>query len=161
MRIKSLMVIRSMVIAAVYAAVTMMLGYLSYGELQFRVSDAMLILPLMSGLGLDAVIGLTIGGFLGNLTSPFIPWDWVFGPLANLVASLLVYLVSRASVNQYFKLAVASLLASASIALVVGYELVAIYGAPEVTIAYIFLSELVVIGAVGGLIYRSLKVFFK
>ncbi len=156
-----LFTIRSIIIAAVYTAVTVMLGYLSYGELQFRVSDAMMILPLVRGIGLEAVVGLTIGGFLGNLTSPFIPWDWLFGPLANLAASLLVYLVGRTGLNTYIKVAASTLLAALAISVIVGYELTAIYGLPWLTTVYIFVSEVVVIGVIGGLVYRSLKVFFK
>ncbi|AFL66224.1 QueT transporter family protein [Desulfurococcus amylolyticus] len=161
MRISPVFITRSLIIAAVYTAVTLMLGYISYGELQFRVSDAMIILPLIVNMGLDAVIGLTIGGLLGNLASPFIPWDWVFGPLANLVASTIIYLVGRTRLNTYVKLAVSSILASLAIAVIVGYELTVIYGLPELTILYIFISELVIIGVIGGLVYRSLKVFFK
>ncbi len=63
--------VKAAVIAAIYMGLTIVLGPLSYGEIQVRISDAMLILPFLPGFGMDAVIGLTIGGFLGNLASLF------------------------------------------------------------------------------------------
>jgi uncharacterized membrane protein len=40
---------RVAVIAAVYAALTIAIAPLAYGEIQVRISDAMLILPLLPG----------------------------------------------------------------------------------------------------------------
>lgn len=159
MKLYTLTAVKSAIIASVYTATTIVLGYLSYGGLQFRISDAMLILPLFEGMGLEAVVGLAIGGLLGNLASPFVPWDWVFGPAANLLASIIVYLIRMSKLRPLLKLTASSVLAALAVALLVGFELTVIYGLPALVYMYLFVSELVVIAGIGGLVYRSLKVF--
>jgi uncharacterized membrane protein len=78
--------IRAAVIAALYAALTLMLSAISYGPLQFRVSEALTLLPILTPA---AVPGLTIGCLVANLMGSATPWDMVFGPLATLAAALL------------------------------------------------------------------------
>ncbi|WP_448579654.1 QueT transporter family protein [Thermosphaera sp.] len=154
-----IIMVKSMVIAAVYTGLTIILGVLSYGELQFRVSDAMLLLPLLPGFGMEAVLGLTLGGFLGNITSPFQPWDLIFGPLTNAVASALVFTIGRKiSVRTIYKHVLSTLTASLVIALLVGYaELHLIYELPVITVLYVFISEIVVIGVIGWTVMKSLE----
>lgn len=154
--------VKSMVIAAIYTALTVVLGMLSYGELQFRLSDAMIILPLLPRLGIDAVIGLTVGGFLGNITSPFQPWDLIFGPITNFFASSVVYFVGRRVKSSLtIKHVVSSIAASVIIAVMVGFfELHLVYELPLFTVVYVLISELIVIGAVGYMVLRSLERYF-
>ncbi len=72
-------------IAAAYAALTVLLAPISYGPVQFRVSEAFTALPfLMPG----AVWGVTLGCILANLYTGSI-LDIVFGSLATLLAGLL------------------------------------------------------------------------
>ena len=74
----------SAVIAAVYAALTVVLAPISYGPVQFRVSEALTALPfLMSG----TVWGIFIGCVLANLYTGSV-LDIVFGSLATLLAGL-------------------------------------------------------------------------
>lgn len=71
-------------IAAVYAAVTVSLAPFSYGQLQFRVSEAFTILPFISPY---TMWGLFIGCFIANLFSPAVNiFDVLFGSLATLLA---------------------------------------------------------------------------
>ena len=73
------------VIAAAYAALTVLLAPISYGPIQFRVSEAFTALPfLMPG----SVWGITLGCVLANLYTGSI-LDIVFGSLATLLAGLL------------------------------------------------------------------------
>ena len=80
------------VIAAVYAAVTYLcaLWGLAYGEVQFRFSEALTILPLFTPA---AIPGLTLGCFIANIGSPFGVIDMILGTVATLLAAILVYLV--------------------------------------------------------------------
>ncbi len=74
----------SAVIAAVYAALTIVLAPISYGPVQFRVSEALTALPfLMPG----TVWGIFIGCVLANLYTGSV-LDIVFGSLATLLAGL-------------------------------------------------------------------------
>lgn len=72
-------------IAAVYAAATLLLPIPQYGGVQFRVAEAMTVLPFLFP---EAIPGLAVGCFLANLLgSPFV-LDWIFGTLATLLAAL-------------------------------------------------------------------------
>ena len=73
------------VIAAAYAALTIVLAPISYGAIQFRVSEIFTVLPfLMPG----TVVGVTLGCVLANLYTGSI-LDIVFGSLATLLAGLM------------------------------------------------------------------------
>ncbi len=74
----------SALVAAVYAALTVVLAPISYGPIQFRVSEALTVLPfLMPG----TVWGLFVGCILANIYTGSI-LDIVFGSLATLLAGL-------------------------------------------------------------------------
>ena len=76
----------SAAIAGLYAALTLLLMPISYGNLQCRVSEALTILPVLLP---EAVPGLTVGCLIANLIGSATPWDVVFGTLATLIAALL------------------------------------------------------------------------
>ena len=73
------------VIAAAYAALTIALAPISYGPVQFRVSEALTILPFFVP---GATCGLFLGCILANLFTGSV-FDIVFGSLATLLAGLL------------------------------------------------------------------------
>ena len=73
------------VIAAIYAALTLLLPIPSYMGVQFRVAEALTILPFLFP---EAVLGLTAGCFLANLFGSPLVLDWIFGTLATLLAAL-------------------------------------------------------------------------
>ncbi len=68
-------------VAAVYAALTMALGFISYGPIQFRIAEALCILPFFLPF---TTWGLFVGCILANLMSPVGVFDVVFGSLATL-----------------------------------------------------------------------------
>ena len=68
-------------IAAVYAALTMALGFMSYGPIQFRIAEALCILPFFLPF---TTWGLFVGCIIANLLSPVGAVDVVFGSLATL-----------------------------------------------------------------------------
>lgn len=72
-------------VAAVYAAATLILPIPQYGGVQFRVAEAMTVLPFLFP---EAIPGLAVGCFLANLLGSPIVLDWVFGTLATLLAAL-------------------------------------------------------------------------
>ena len=73
------------VIAALYAALTIALAPISYGPVQFRVSEALTVLPfLMPG----SVLGITLGCLLANLYTGNI-MDMIFGTLATYLAGVM------------------------------------------------------------------------
>lgn len=80
--------IRAAVIAAIYAAVTVLLAPLSYGPMQIRVSEALTVMPYFTPA---AIPGLFIGCLAANMISPMGVADMVCGSLASLVAAWASY----------------------------------------------------------------------
>ena len=76
------------VIAALYAALTVFFAPISYGAVQYRVAEALTLLPVLFP---QAVPGLALGCLLSNLIGGYGVWDVVFGTLATLIAALLTY----------------------------------------------------------------------
>lgn len=86
MRFTNRFIVLSAVIAALYAALTIMLEPISYGPVQFRISEALTLLPWYMP---EAVPGLFIGCILANFFGGFGLPDIIFGSLATLMAALL------------------------------------------------------------------------
>ena len=72
------------VIAALYAALTMALAPISFGSIQFRISEVLCILPFFFPF---SVWGLFVGCIAANLISPYF-LDVILGPIASLLAAL-------------------------------------------------------------------------
>ena len=79
-------------IAAVYVAITFALQAVSYGPVQFRVSEFMLILVLLSRKN---NIGIIVGTFIANFFSPSGIIDVVVGTLATVIAVELMSVVKN------------------------------------------------------------------
>jgi uncharacterized membrane protein len=76
------------VIAALYAALTVFFAPISYGAVQYRVAEALTLLPVLFP---QAIPGLALGCLLSNLIGGYGVWDVVFGTLATLIAAVLTY----------------------------------------------------------------------
>ena len=82
------------VIAALYAALTVAVAPIAYGPLQFRIAEALCILPFFFPV---AVPGLFVGCILANLLSPYGILDVVVGSVASLLAALCTMLIGRSN----------------------------------------------------------------
>lgn len=80
------------IIAAIYVALTLLLAPLSYGPLQFRLSEVLTVLPALTPA---AIPGLFLGCLLSNLMnpSPLGLIDIIFGSLATLLSAWLTSLL--------------------------------------------------------------------
>lgn len=83
------MIVKAGVIAAIYVILTVIMGETSFGPLQFRISEAMTILPLFEPA---AIPGLFVGCFLSNIFGRFGIIDIVFGSITTLIAA---YITSK------------------------------------------------------------------
>ena len=81
------------IIAAAYAALTILLAPISFGQQQLRVAEALSILPAFTPA---AIPGLFIGCALANTVSFFGLPDLIFGSLATLISAQLTYMIARA-----------------------------------------------------------------
>ncbi len=80
------------VMAAIYCACTLLLQPISFGAIQFRIAE---ILVLLCFWRKDLIIGLTCGCLISNVFS-FSYWDVLIGTMATLISLLfIVYLSPR------------------------------------------------------------------
>ena len=82
---------RAGVIAALYVALNYLLQPFSFGILQFRVSEALTVLPLLFP---EAIPALFVGCVISNLIGNGI-YDIIIGSLATLIAAVGTYLTGR------------------------------------------------------------------
>lgn len=81
--------VQGALIAAIYAALTYAVAPLSFGATQFRISEALTVLPVFTPA---AISGLSIGCIIANIGSPYGPIDIVLGSLATVLAALMTRL---------------------------------------------------------------------
>lgn len=81
-------------IAALYVVLTVFVSAfnLASGAIQFRISEALTILPAFTPAGIP---GLFIGCIISNLITGSLPFDVIFGSLATLLGALGTYGLRR------------------------------------------------------------------
>ena len=125
----------SALIAALYAALTILLAPISYGHLQCRVSEAMTVLPILLP---QAIPGLFVGCLIANLYTGVIT-DILFGSLATLLAAIFTYLLRR-------KPLLAACCPVLANAVIVGMVLAGYYGYPlALAMGEVALGEIVAV----------------
>ena len=139
-------------IAAIYVVLTLVSAAagLSGGVIQFRLSEALTVLPVFTGA---AVPGLFIGCAIANLVTGALPWDVAIGSLATLIGAYLTYRFrNRPKLAPVFPIL--------SNGLIVPFVLKYVYTFPG-SYWYFFLTvtagETVCCGLFGYLLYRSLS----
>ncbi|MGO5115706.1 QueT transporter family protein [Candidatus Avoscillospira sp. LCP25S3_F1] len=73
------------VIAALYAVITLAIAPFAYGPVQFRISEALCVLPFFAPV---TSLGLFIGCLVANLFSSVTPLDTIIGSAATLLGCL-------------------------------------------------------------------------
>jgi uncharacterized membrane protein len=87
--------VKAGIIAAIYAVLTIIPHDLSYGPFQFRIAEAMTILPMFETA---AIPGLAVGCFFANFFGGYGFVDIFFGSLITLLAA---YFTSKIK-NKYY-----------------------------------------------------------
>ena len=140
------------VVGALYAILTMVLAPISYGPLQFRISEALCVLSYFTPA---AAWGLFIGCAIANTLSAAGLPDVIFGSLATLIACL-----GMSAVGKHMKDSLKSRLLACFLPVIVNAVIV---GA-MLTYAYIGLSPLEHPGAfavcAGGVALGELPVMY-
>ena len=125
---------------------------LASGAIQFRLSEALTILPMFTSA---AIPGLAVGCVLANLLTGCALWDVVFGSIATLLGALGTHLLGKTE-NPYL----GCLPPIISNMLIVPAVLMKVYGAPE-SYWYLMLTvgigEVVCCGVLGVIIYKVIK----
>lgn len=144
---------RGAIIAALYTVLCYILRPISYGNIQFRVSEALTILPLFFP---EAIVGLTVGCFLANLFGNGI-LDLVLGPLATLLAALLTYGIGKLIRKDWIKVSLAIIPPVLINAIVVPFTFLALSEMKE--LYFISMIE-VFLGQLGVLVILGISLYF-
>ena len=145
------MMTEAALIAAVYVALVLLFKPISFGAIQFRIAEALCILPFFS---LSAVPGIALGCLLGNFFSGAAMPDVVFGTFATLIAAIGSYQLRNVS---KWLVCVPPILANA---IIIPFVLQYAYG---VTDAYYFLfatvgaGEILAVGVLGNILLLALE----
>lgn len=127
-------------IGAVYFVLTVMLEPFSYGQVQFRLSEILMVLVLIN---FKVAPGIVLGCFTANFFSPLGIWDVVFGTLATVLCLSLMFVLKR---NIFVALLAPTVVGSAVVAVMLNL----ILGLPFLeTFIYVAIGEGVVLYVVG------------
>ena len=91
---KALFITQAAVIAALYVVLVVIFNYISFGPIQFRVAEALTILPYFTPA---AIPGLFIGCILANVIGGAVVWDIIVGSIATLIGAVFTYLLRKKS----------------------------------------------------------------
>ena len=115
---------RSGIIAALYLLLTLISQSFAFGAIQFRLSEALMLLSLLTR---DAVPGLFVGCLLANLLCGGVWYDVILGALATLLAAVLMRKYAQ---KTYFCAALPALVNGIIVGPVVYFAYVHAPGAP-------------------------------
>ena len=146
--------------AAMIASLYVVLSYLSTvfglasGAIQFRISEALCILPVLMP---EAVPGLFIGCILSNIIGGCMIWDIIFGSLATLIGAIGCYYLRSLPEKLKWVCTLPNLVANC---IIVPLVLIYAYGVPEgffYLVLTVGLGELVCGVICGSVLYYSAK----
>lgn len=143
-------------ISSLYAMGTILIAPISYGIVQARLTDSLILLSYLPEFGFCAVLGVTLGNIIANFFSPYGLPDVILGTLANLFSSLSVMYVSKLKIK--YGIIVAALIASLEIAVIVGVGLLYfVYSVASVELAFlsVFAGEVISIMIVGVVVVKA------
>ena len=145
---------RAGMIAAIYAALTLIFAPISFNAVQFRISEAMTVLPILLP---EAVPGLAVGCLVANILGGAALPDVIGGTLATLIAAILTRTLRKKPV-----LAMASpvvingLIVGPLVYFCYEYQFVFSLGALGFTVFTVALGEAVVVAVLGTLLIKAL-----
>lgn len=128
-----------------------------YGPIQLRLSDC--LIPLAALLGWPIVAGVTLGCFLTNAYYFIGPVDVIFGPIANLIAAMVILVLRKHRFT-------ACVVAAFPVGTIVGGYLWLFFPPPEALnvlpawlgmIISLTISSLIVIAGIGYMLLSALS----
>lgn len=146
---------RSAIIAAIYAVVTITMAPISFGVVQLRIAEALVILPCLM---IEGVWGVTLGCLIANMFSPFGVYDIVFGTMVTLISALSTRFISVKLKGKPLISALPPILLNAFLLPLIWWGF-GLDGAYWANVLSIFLSQTIVICAMGVPLYYALKPF--
>lgn len=147
--------VRTAIIAALYAVITLVLAPISYGAVQFRLSEIMVLLAFFDPFYIG---GLTLGCFISNILGPNGVADVIFGTLATFISVYAISFTGKLVKNNKISLIIASLWPTIFNALIIGCMLNYLYQLPLIlSIGEVAIGEFVVVTIIGVPVIRLIK----
>ena len=147
--------VRTALVAAIYATLTLILAPISYGAVQFRISEMLMLLAFINPL---YITGLTLGCLIANILGGLGLLDIIFGTLATFLSALAMYQTSKIIKNRNISLLVASLWPTIFNGLIVGWVVSISASLPLlITMLQVGFGEFVVITIVGVPVFKLLE----
>ncbi len=157
---KTLKLVKMALIVAIYVAVTGVFQPISFGNLQFRVSEILVLLVFVDGL---YIVPLTIGCAVSNfLFSTMGIVDVVCGTGATFIALVLIWATKKALEkknvsNTTLVLFISSIWAAIVNGLIVGAELYYVLKLPFwLSVVEVAIGEFAVVSIVGVIVFKFL-----
>lgn len=139
--------VRTAIIAAIYAVMTFVLAPISYGAVQFRISEIMVLLAFFDPF---YIVGLTLGCFIANILGPNGIADVIFGTFATFISVYAISLTGKFVKNSTISLIISSLWPTIFNGVIIGWMLNYLYQLPlALSIGEVAIGEFVVVTIVG------------
>ena len=139
--------VRTAIIATLYAVITLVLAPISYGAVQFRISEIMVLLAFFDPFYIG---GLTLGCFIANIVGPNGVVDAIFGSLATFISVYAISLTGKLIKSNKVSLIIASFWPTIFNGVIIGWMLNFLYELPLVlSIGEVAIGEFVVVTMVG------------
>ena len=147
---------RGAMTAALYVALTYLssLFSLDKGAVQFRISEMLCILPAFLP---EAVLGLTVGCIIANLSTGSLILDVIFGSLATFIGAVGSRLLRKLPKKLAWLIPIPTVLANAVIVPFIIKYVYMTKGFYWIFFLTVGLGELVCAGIMGTLLYYSIK----
>ena len=143
---KNLWMARIAIVAALYVVLTLISYPFSYGMIQFRISEALMLLCCYDK---KYTWSMVIGCIVSNLFS-FNLIDCIFGTLATLLACICMVLVKKKFIASFFP--------AIFNGVIIGLELYFVISAPLVlSILGVAVGELVVVVLLGNILFYYIE----
>ena len=146
---------RGALICAIYTVCSLLSAYLTVGPFQFRLSEALCILPVFLP---EAIPGLFLGCILANHLTGCIFMDTLLGSVATLIGAILARVIGRKIKTVFLWVAtIPNILANS---IIVPFVIIFFYGSEGTYPFYFFavlIGEVVMSGILGTLLGIRLK----
>ena len=136
-------------IAAIYVVLTMVFRPISFGPIQFRISEALCILPYFTPA---AIPGVFLGCLISNMLGGAVMMDVVFGSLATLIGAVGSWILRK---NRYL-VSVSPILSNT---LIIPWVLKFAYGSEDLIwymMVTVGIGEVLAIGVLGQILLTAL-----
>ena len=140
--------VKSAAVAALYAVLTLLLPVASYGPIQFRFSE---ILVLLVFYNKRFIPGLVLGCAIANMFSPMLLFDVVFGTLSSYIAFKLMQRAKNLYIASIFPVLLVSVPAIGTYLILANDEVF------WILLMQFMLSEFVMVSIIGVILFKILE----